>query len=91
MLSMGDDNPPKKFRIIRGLGEGFVAAVLLVAGGLKALQTAAIAAALPISIIMLVMTWGIVKSLREDPSAVPSRESDVAIDGTSLKADLETG
>ena len=91
MLSMGDDDPPKKFRIIWGLGEGFVAAVLLIAGGLKALQTAAIAAALPISVIMLLMTWGIVKSLREDPSAVPAPESDVAIDGTSLKADLKAG
>ena len=70
MLSMGDDNPPVRFRIIWGLGEGFVAAVLLLAGGLKALQTAAIAAALPVSIIMLVMTYGLLKSLREDSSAV---------------------
>ena len=47
MLSMGDDDPPQRFRIVWGLGEGFVAAVLLYAGGLKALQTASIAAALP--------------------------------------------
>ena len=33
MLSMGNDNPPQKFRIVWGLGEGFVAAVLLLAGG----------------------------------------------------------
>ena len=46
--------------------------MLLLAGGLKALQTAAIAAALPVSIIMLLMTYGILKSLREDPSAVPA-------------------
>lgn len=71
MLSMGDDNPPQRFRIVWGLGEGFVAAVLLAAGGLKALQTASIAAALPVSVIMLMMTWGIVKSLNEDSSAVP--------------------
>ena len=31
MLSMGSDDPPKKFRIVWGLGEGFVAAVLLMA------------------------------------------------------------
>ena len=72
MLSMGDDNPPQRFRIVWGLGEGFVAAVLLLAGGLKALQTAAIAAALPVSVIMMLMTFGIVKSLNEDPSAVPA-------------------
>ena len=67
MLSMGDDNPPQKFRIIWGMGEGFVAAVLLAAGGLKALQTASIAAALPVSIIMILMTWGLFKSLADDP------------------------
>ena len=70
MLSMGNDNPPQRFRIVWGLGEGAVAAALLLAGGLKALQTASIAAALPVSIIMLMMTYGIVKSLLEDPSAV---------------------
>jgi len=90
MLSMGNDDPPVKFRIVWGLGEGFVAAVLLLAGGLKALQTASIAAALPISVIMLLMTWGIIKSLREDPSAVAAPEAKLAPDGTSLSGDLHT-
>lgn len=71
MLSMGDDNPPQRFRIFWGIGEGFVAAVLLMVGGLKALQTAAIAAALPVSVIMLLMAYGLIKSLIEDPSASP--------------------
>ena len=73
MLSMGDDDPPQRFRIVWGLGEGFVAAVLLLAGGLKALQTASIAAALPISVIMVFMAYGLLKSLSEDSSAVPAR------------------
>ena len=90
MLSMGDDNPPKRFRIIWGLGEGFVAAVLLMSGGLKALQTASIAAALPVSVIMLLMTYGILKSLNEDSSAVPASGATVAPDGTSLKGELRT-
>lgn len=88
MLSMGDDNPPQRFRIVWGLGEGFVAAVLLISGGLKALQTASIAAALPISVIMLFMTYGIIKSLNEDSSAVPSPEKREAPDGTSLAGEL---
>ena len=70
ILSMGDDDPPRRFRIVWGLGEGFVAAVLLLAGGLQALQTAAIAAALPISVIMIFMAYGLLKSLAEDSSAV---------------------
>ena len=90
MLSMGSDDPPVKFRIVWGLGEGFVAAVLLVAGGLQALQTAAIAAALPVSVIMLFMTYGLVKSLHEDPSANKAPDKEFAPDGTSLKADLHT-
>ena len=72
MLSMGDDDPPQRFRIVWGIGEGFVAAALLLAGGLKALQTAAIAAALPVSVIMVLMTFGILKSLNEDSSVVAS-------------------
>jgi choline/glycine/proline betaine transport protein len=90
MLSMGSDNPPQKFRIVWGLGEGFVAAVLLMAGGLKALQTASIAAALPVSVIMLFMTYGLVKSLHEDPSAVSLPDEKFAPDGTRLGADLRT-
>ena len=72
MLSMGNDDPPQRFRVVWGLGEGFVAAVLLLAGGLKALQTASIAAALPISVIMIFMAYGLLKSLSEDSSAVPA-------------------
>ena len=88
MLSMGDDDPPRRFRIVWGLGEGFVAAVLLMAGGLKALQTASIAAALPVSVIMLFMTYGIVKSLNEDSSATPMSSASKAPDGTSLSGEL---
>jgi choline/glycine/proline betaine transport protein len=88
MLSMGDDNPPNRFRIIWGMGEGFVAAVLLLAGGLAALQTAAIAAALPISVIMLLMAYGLVKSLHEDSSATPIQATLRAPDGTSLSREL---
>ena len=88
MLSMGDDNPPQRFRIVWGVGEGFVAAALLLAGGLKALQTASIAAALPVSVIMLLMTYGIVKSLNEDSSAVPAPSTTRAPDGTSLRGEL---
>ena len=88
MLSMGDDDPPQRFRIFWGLGEGFVAAALLLAGGLKALQTASIAAALPVSVIMLLMTYGVVKSLNEDSSAVPAPSAARAPNGTSLSGEL---
>lgn len=66
MLSMGDEHPPIKFRIFWGLTSGIVAGVLMLAGGLSALQTASIVAGLPIAVILLVMVYGIVKSLKED-------------------------
>ena len=75
MLSMGDDHPPQRFRVVWGMGEGLVAAALLLAGGLRALQTASIAAALPISLVMVFMAYGLLKSLTEDSSAVPARAS----------------
>ncbi len=75
MLSMGDDHPPQRFRVVWGMGEGLVAAALLLAGGLRALQTASIAAALPISLVMVFMAYGLLKSLTEDSSAVPGPAS----------------
>ena len=69
MLSMGDDHPPQRFRVVWGLGQGLVAAVLLLAGGLHALQTASIVAALPVSVVLLFMMFGLLKSISRDSSA----------------------
>ncbi|MGH6906199.1 MAG: BCCT family transporter, partial [Candidatus Rokuibacteriota bacterium] len=71
MLSMGDAHPPQRFRVFWGLGEGFVAGVLLLAGGLQALQSASIAAGVPLSVILLFMMYGLVKTLREDHAKPP--------------------
>lgn len=87
MLSMGDERPPRRFRVIWGLSEGAVAAVLLVAGGLQALQTASIAASLPIAVLLLVMVFGLIKSLNEDSSAMHGGPGHVAEDGISLGPD----
>lgn len=77
MLSMGDENPPVKFRLFWGLLSGAVAAVLLLAGGLQALQTASIVAGLPLAVVCLCMVYGILRALREDypmPDVVDRRE-----------------
>ena len=66
ILSMGDEHPPTAHRVAWGLGEGAVAAILLLVGGLKGLQTAAITAALPFSLVMIVMMWGLMRSLRDE-------------------------
>ncbi|WP_439709073.1 BCCT family transporter [Brucella anthropi] len=46
--------------------EGVVAALLLIAGGLGALQSATIASALPFCIIMLALVWCLFKGMRAD-------------------------
>ncbi|WP_084125074.1 BCCT family transporter [Demequina sp. NBRC 110054] len=51
----GTDDPPTWVRLFWGITEGVLAAALLLAGGLGALQTASIIAALPFSIVMLLM------------------------------------
>lgn len=60
----GDEETPVWQRIFWSVTEGCIAAALLVAGGLSALQTATITSALPFAIIMLLMCWGLVRALR---------------------------
>ena len=62
----GYDTSPLWQRIFWSVVEGVIAAALLIAGGLGALQTATIAAALPFAIVMILMCWGLVKALRID-------------------------
>ncbi len=66
ILSLGSDDPPQRFRVFWGVVIGLVAAALLVAGGLEALQTALIAAALPLSVVILIMTLGVLVSLFQE-------------------------
>ncbi|MEX0913748.1 MAG: BCCT family transporter [Demequina sp.] len=66
LTSSGKGDPPTWIRIFWGIVEGLVAAALLVAGGLGALQTASIIAALPFSIVMLLMMWATIKSFSKE-------------------------
>ncbi|QFS83880.1 Glycine betaine transporter BetL [Roseivivax sp. THAF40] len=66
----GDPNPPKVQRIFWAISEGAVASVLLLAGGLSALQAAAVVAGFPFAIIVFLILIGLVKALRWDPLIV---------------------
>ena len=66
--SGGAENPPVWQRIFWAVSEGAVAATLLVAGGLAALQTAAISSALPLIIVMFLVCYGLMKALHAEPS-----------------------
>lgn len=66
MTSGGALNPPTIQKIYWAFMEGLVAAVLLLVGGLKALQTASINIALPFSFVIVLMAFCLYKSLRQE-------------------------
>ena len=59
-------NPPVWQRIFWAVCAGVVAAVLLLAGGLQALQTAALASALPFAVVMLFLCYGLLRALQTE-------------------------
>ena len=68
LVTGGNPNPSPLTRIFWGSSIGAVAAVLLFSGGLSALQTASIVTALPFSVILLLATYGLCKSLYQEES-----------------------
>lgn len=66
MTAGGDENTPLWQRIFWTSVIGLVAGVLLARGGLSALQTLTIAAALPFMLVILVFCYGLFKALKAD-------------------------
>ena len=62
----GKLDAPVAQRVFWAVTEGGVAAVLLIGGGLAALQTAAITTGLPFAIVLVVMSYSLLKGLREE-------------------------
>lgn len=62
----GDTNPPKIQRLFWALSQGVIAAVLLLAGGLSALQAVAIIAGFPFAIVVFVMMYCLWRGLTRD-------------------------
>ncbi|MGY0019700.1 BCCT family transporter [Streptomyces sp. cg35] len=73
LTSRGALHPRTWLVVMWGVLMAAVAAVLLVAGGLDALQSATILVALPFVVVMLALCWALLKELREDPGAGPAR------------------
>ena len=66
LTSGGKIDAPVGQRVFWALAEGTVAAVLLVGGGLEALQTASIITAIPFTLILMVMCYSLYLGLKED-------------------------
>ncbi len=79
LLSFGR-RPPVQQRIIWGMLLGAVTLMILLLGGkeaLKALQAASIAGALPFTFVIIAMTIGLLKSLREESSDMVQDEEQI--------------
>ncbi len=69
IMSEGAEHPLKRHRTFWGVMQGVVASVLLVAGGnaaLSTLQTASITAALPFSVLMVLMCISLAKGVHQE-------------------------
>ncbi|MBI93557.1 MAG: hypothetical protein CME05_10160 [Gemmatimonadaceae bacterium] len=59
----GQLDPPKIQRVFWATMEGVLAAVLLMGGGLLALQTAVVTTGLPFAIVLLLLSFSLVRGL----------------------------
>ena len=86
LCSHGRNDTPIWQRVYWAVGVGVVSSVLLYAGGLGALQTMTIAAALPFAIVLLIAISGLLKALRVE---AVKRESLQVLAGTPQHNDAD--
>ncbi|GAE28021.1 glycine betaine transporter OpuD [Halalkalibacter wakoensis JCM 9140] len=86
----GNLNPPNQVKFVWGLIISATAAVLLSTDkGLGALQTAAIIAALPFTVIMIFMVFSVMKSLKEEKPTLASEKERIRQERYELKQERE--
>ncbi|MFY9810082.1 BCCT family transporter [Aquabacterium sp.] len=66
MSTGGQPNPSSKVKVMWGLLVAGIAAILLLAGGVKAVQTATIVFALPFTVVIVLMTYALWRAIDED-------------------------
>ena len=66
MSTGGQENPPARVKIVWGLLVSGIAISLLLAGGVKAVQTATIVFALPFAVVILLMALALWRRVRDD-------------------------
>lgn len=76
ITSGGKIDSPVGQRIFWAFTEGTIAAVLLIGGGLQALQSAALVTGLPFAVILLLMCYSLYKGLKEDFAQLKEQESE---------------
>lgn len=74
MSTGGNPNPSARVKLVWGLLVSGIATSLLLAGGIKAVQTATIVFALPFTVVILLMAWSLWRAIREDWEAAAERD-----------------
>jgi len=76
VTSGGHPHPPVSQRIFWAVSEGAVASILLIVGGLAAIQQAAITMALPMTVLLMAACYGMVRAFATDigRSGAPSQD-----------------
>lgn len=85
ITSGGDLHPPVWTRVFWASSEGVVAAVLMVTGGLGALQAATVATALPFTFVIILACMGLMRGLNMEAAKAMGAEvtPDVQVTGKS--------
>lgn len=89
LASGGDPDPPTWSRVLWASMEGLVAAALILAGGLQALQTGAILTALPFSIILVAIMIATYKALKSEYDILRRAENRVRREQLALEVQDE--
>ncbi len=89
LTSGGKHDVPKTQRIFWAITEGGVAAVLLIGGGLGALQTAAITTGLPFAVVLCLMCYTVYQGLSNEYEILESEEFAETIEDLSDREDID--
>ncbi len=89
LTSGGKHDVPKTQRIFWAVTEGAVAAVLLYAGGLGALQTAAIATGFPFAVILVLMCYTTYQGLQTEYEILESEKFADRVQDMTVEDDID--
>ena len=90
MTSDGDLNPSLFSKLVWGTLIAAISAVLIISSGLQGLQTASLVAALPFTVILIIMCVNLFKSLRQEMRAVEVRKEHKLLNKLAKKSDEKT-
>jgi choline/glycine/proline betaine transport protein len=89
LTSGGKHDVPKVQRVFWALTEGLVASILLIGGGLTALQTAAITTGLPFAVILCLMCYTVYLGLSNEYQILESEEFAETIQDLTEQEDID--